>query len=505
MSARVRVATDEVGAIAVKAARTADELAALRYEAELLASTGHPGLVQVVDHIDAGWLETATELRLRYAGEPLTRWRGDLRHSAGLAAAVAATVSDLHDLGIVHGRIDATHVLVGADGRPRLCGFAPPPTEDPADDVAGLGHLVSHLVDRAIPAEQRWPFTRRRGDMADRRALADLLRRATDPVADRRPTARALASALLAAVPGAELPTFSTGGRSRRPASDDATEAAIVPDEVFDPTEPYLPLEPFSGGADDRPTETDEERRLAFGPGLDGVLDGDLDRDEHDVDPLFGDQTVTSLDEIFSNRPWPASPRPHRADRRAERAGRHRPSHLRSTRSPRRPAATTTLAGLAVVALGAGLLYAGRPGLLAGPGRQAAGTEPPLCPPPVTVDPAGIVLDVDGDGCDDGATIEGGVVAVANRRYAVGLPSDSVTLGDWNCDGTATAAVYRPDTGDVFVFGDWPNEAGGEVTVEPTARVVGGHRLVRADVAGPCPELIVEMTTGERRTVEVPG
>lgn len=206
MSARVRVATDrEGGLVTIKAARTVEERQALRYEAELLRRCSHPGVVALVGPTDLAEPLADDELAVRYAGDPIDRWRGDLRRTAGLVAAIAATLGDLHDMGVVHGRLDGSHVLVGGDGRPRLCGFAPADDRTPTDDVIDLGHLATDLAERMVPGEQRWPLWRR-GDVADRRAFLEVLRRATDEP-DRRPSARVLAASLLAAVPGAELPT----------------------------------------------------------------------------------------------------------------------------------------------------------------------------------------------------------------------------------------------------------------------------------------------------------
>lgn len=206
MSARVRVATDhEGGLVTIKAARTLEERQALRYEAELLRRCSHPGVVALVDPADLGQPLADHELAVRYAGDPVDRWRGDLRRTAGLVAAIAATLGDLHDMGVVHGRLDGSHVLVGSDGRPRLCGFAPAGDRTPTDDVIDLGHLATDLAERMVPGEQRWPLWRR-GDVADRRAFLEVLRRATDEP-DRRPSGGVLAASLLAAVPGAELPT----------------------------------------------------------------------------------------------------------------------------------------------------------------------------------------------------------------------------------------------------------------------------------------------------------
>ena len=64
------------------------------------------------------------------------------------------------------------------------------------------------------------------------------------------------------------------------------------------------------------------------------------------------------------------------------------------------------------------------------------------------------------------------VVSVDGHQFSVGDPGDRVVLGDWDCDGTPTAALARPSTGEVFVFDRWP-VAGVEATVEPVGTVTG--------------------------------
>src|SRR5204863_3836439 len=93
---------------------------------------------------------------------------------AALVAAVAETVADLHAIGVIHGRIEPSHVLVAGGGRPILCGFAgggrvgttPPPgppftpgfcdpvasrdaTLSTPADVYGLGCLLRWLLEDA--------------------------------------------------------------------------------------------------------------------------------------------------------------------------------------------------------------------------------------------------------------------------------------------------------------------------------------------------------------------
>ena len=216
MSVQVTVALGDDGPVAVKTATTDEDIERLRAEAALLHHAAHPGLVALVG-IDED--ADGAHMRTRYAGEPIDRWRGTVAQAAGLAAAVAATVGDLHEAGIVHGRLDETHVLVGSDGRPRLCGLAGLPGAGPADDVLALGRLVAWLLDRVEP-ERRGPLPWQRGFSAHRRALAQVAGRVLDPVPGRRPSARGVAGSILAAVPDAELPPGATPPPAPAPADD---------------------------------------------------------------------------------------------------------------------------------------------------------------------------------------------------------------------------------------------------------------------------------------------
>jgi hypothetical protein len=126
---------------------------------------------------------------------------------------VAAPAADLHSLGVVHGRIDPTHVVLGLDGRPLLCGLSgasiagrcgpstsPPaagfvdprlrPGEPapPAADVFAIGALLEFLLDRG--------GGRLRPPAGRRRTLHALARRAMAPESHRRPSAGELAAAL---------------------------------------------------------------------------------------------------------------------------------------------------------------------------------------------------------------------------------------------------------------------------------------------------------------------
>lgn len=107
-----------------KVAETPADAARLRHEGWVLGLAAHPGVVSLVGPpVEA---EGLSVVRTRAVpGRPLPAM-DELSPAevAGLGAAVATTVADLHDAGITHGRLSADHIIVAASGRPVLCGFA---------------------------------------------------------------------------------------------------------------------------------------------------------------------------------------------------------------------------------------------------------------------------------------------------------------------------------------------------------------------------------------------
>lgn len=201
----VIVDVDPVTMVATKRAETAVDATRLRREARILDAARHPGLTEALAPIAGAEPEVALQLRV-VAGRTLSLIDsladGEI---AGLGAAIATTVADLHDLGIVHGALTADHVIVEPSGCPIICslgrGSAGRETSAgpvPPDDVASLATM---LLDRLAPGP------RPRGRDGLRRTLAVATRR--DP--RRRPSARALALQL-SSVPGAALPDSSQKG-----------------------------------------------------------------------------------------------------------------------------------------------------------------------------------------------------------------------------------------------------------------------------------------------------
>lgn len=465
MSMHVRVALDGEGPIAVKTATGDEDVARLRLESERLERAAHPGLVAVLSGPQCHGeprTEPDIELRTRFAGDPVSHWTGSVANVAGLGAAVAATLADLHELGMVHGRLDGTHILVDQDGRPRLCGLSHSGEAAPEDDVAALGRVLAELLAR-VPAERHRPFPWLRGHAADRRALEQVIARATDPVPSRRPSARLLAGSILGAVRDAELPASESG--------------AIEPEATYVPPDEDLLDLVFTHEL------TDEERwAQAFG---DDPTELDRATGEPDTEPLPPSEPTWPWDETLTH-PMPTTDAPSREGPRSGRGSRVR------------MAASSGV--LAAIAVAAGVVVGGwgRPGSAARPEDEPA-TVPAAAGCPAAAAPA---ADADGDGCPEGLVIDGGTVSAGPARWTLGELGDVVAVGDWDCDGQATPALLRPASGDVFVFPGWAGESE-PVTVGAHDRLPGAVGLRAEPADDGCDELVVQLGSGATTTVEI--
>lgn len=178
----------------------------LRHEAAMLERVQIPGVISLVEYSD----DDPPTLRTRFGGSRTLAAtpQMDLPRCAGLVAALASTVADLHGRGVAHRRLTADHVLVAPDGRPVICGFGGASTEptQQIDDVRSLGMLLTELVrpladEAPIPAQR---LGRRSGWSGyQRRALLNLADQAASEHSTL--TAAALARSILATAPDATL------------------------------------------------------------------------------------------------------------------------------------------------------------------------------------------------------------------------------------------------------------------------------------------------------------
>ena len=124
MAVRTSVTTDAAGRrVLAKVAANAEEAFRLAHEAAQLEAARHPGVVELVG-VDGHGVGSIL-LTAHVEGPTLAQTgRLPLEESAGLLAALATTLADLHDLGLVHGGVVPEHVIVGPGGRPVLCGLA---------------------------------------------------------------------------------------------------------------------------------------------------------------------------------------------------------------------------------------------------------------------------------------------------------------------------------------------------------------------------------------------
>ena len=183
-----------------KRAITASDRLRLQHEAGVLRAAAHPGVVELLS-VDGGGPPESLVLRRAAGGRLAEIEYRPPEVAAGIGAAVATTLADLHDIGFSHGAVRAEHVLLDGEGRPVLCGFgrataggwAPELVARQHEDVRNLAALVLEWAadgGRPVP-----------------RSLRSVLEAAAATRGrPRRYDARRLARALVECVPGARLP-----------------------------------------------------------------------------------------------------------------------------------------------------------------------------------------------------------------------------------------------------------------------------------------------------------
>jgi hypothetical protein len=332
----------------------------LRQIGAQLERAAHPGVVRVVASGPRG---DGWELVTEHGGLALAAARLPSADAVTeLGCAVAATLADLHERGVVHGRLDATRILLGRDGRPVLCGLAPAGDAGeaapmPTDDVAALGAVLTEVL---AAIEPTGAAARARHDV-----LRGVLSRAQAEPATRRPSARRLAGELA-----------------------------------------------------------------------------------------------------------PVGPRSPEA----------RPARRRTSRRPHRTGAM--LAGaLAAAVVAVTVLVARRPSTARPPPVTATTSTSTSVPIPCVATAQGALRS---SACGHDVVVDGPAVLLDGRRYVVGLQGDEVAVGDWDCAGGLRAAVLRPSTGEVRVFGEFTADRA--LLVARAERVLGPRSLGVRDDDG-CPTL----------------
>jgi Protein kinase domain len=157
-------------------------------------------------------------------------------------------------------------------------------------------------------------------------------------------------------------------------------------------------------------------------------------------------------------------------------------------RAHRPRAAAAAVAALLAAAGGAAWVT----GRATAPAGAAAGCRAAPPPPPVAAGGTLLHGPIGPGGCPGAVAWDPAraVASVGGTRFRIGSPGDALLVGDWDGDGRATPALYRPSTGEVLTFGAWP--AGGDVASDPpaaapvggTARVVRDGPLDRVEVTG---------------------
>jgi tRNA A-37 threonylcarbamoyl transferase component Bud32 len=192
----VKIIHDLEGSTFVKQAETPTDRDRLRREAEVLTAIAHPGVVRLVA-TEGGEPPSALVFGLVDGADFSRADVGDQAVLAGIGAAVATALADIHDLGFVHSAITPSHVLIDERGRPVLCGFGSASQPSSPDRMAELARedtaALGRMLLSGLPSS------------ADARVRAALRVAAGQRGRSRRADARWLASELVRRVPGARL------------------------------------------------------------------------------------------------------------------------------------------------------------------------------------------------------------------------------------------------------------------------------------------------------------
>lgn len=435
------------------------ELTRMRREATVLTELDHPHIVRVLEVVQDG---DGVALAMQFAPggslADLLAERGRLTPGqlVAVAAPIAGALASAHRRGVLHGDVKPANVLFTSDGEPLLTDFGVARTlgQVTSDHIAGTAeYLAPELLDGAQP---------------DVRAdIYSLGVACYEALTGRPPYTGAVPLAVVrAAALGAHEPLEAASGVPAPLARAVSQAMARQPQERF-------------GSADEfarvlRTTVPAGEVRVP-GPTAARPPDG---------------EAGTGPTRTFG-------PRPPRPDEAAPGGGNRR-----------------RLVVLAVVAVA----ILGLVGLVRGPlasddDDPAPRADCPDAPIPGLDAPDAQVVegDVAGDGCvvvgvygsrtlADGSTAM--VLAIdldgAPEEIGLGTVGDQVVLGDWDCDGADTPALYQSAAGVVQYFDLWPLVEQRTYPPSRTEQVaVGGTASLGRGEGDDCDSVSVEAGAGE--------
>lgn len=440
----------------------------LRTEAEVLAELDHPNIIRIFDVVeDDDGLAIVMQFAAGGTLAQVLAERG--RVPADAAVAVLATIADAlasaHRRGVLHRDIKPANILFTADGNPLLSDFgvARRTNGTPRTDAGALGPATCEYLDPAVADGAAFD------ERSDCYALGVV---AYEMLAGRRPFSGETALAVLRAADRAEAPPL----------------AQIAPDV------PAALAEVVH-----RAMARDPRQRPAGAAELAAALRTAV---QHPAAPAHV-----------------AVPTPASAPAGVVRSE-DPPTRIFGPRPPLRPVAVERPAPSwrrigAVAALLLLLPPAVAALALRGDRAAVADAVPPAAAAPapvlITADPLPLCDGVDipedadgttvltgdlrGEGCVSWVRYRDGVLEVARGddqplRFRLGGAGDQLLLGDWDCDGSQTAGLYRPATGEIFHFSDWAG-ASAPLTSAPgeLSGITGGTARVVVD--GDCERISV--------------
>jgi len=398
----------------LRAGGGAADLARMRREATVLTELDHPHVVRVLEVLHDG---DGVAIAMQYAPggslADLLAERGRL--TPGQVVAVAAPVADAlasaHRRGVLHGDVKPANILFTSDGEALLGDFGVARTLGlvTSDQVTGTAeYMPPELLDGAQP----------------------------DPRADVYSLAVVCYQALTGRPPYTGPVPLAVARAADAGLHERLEDATGVPEPLARVVEQAMDRDP----AGRFPAADDMARALrATVPAGDIRVPGPATMGRT-IAPGDGGAGLTTT----------FGPRPPRPDADESERRRWVPAAL----------------------VAVGLVAAGAIALVRGP--LASDDDAPDCPDagrPAESATAQVVRgDVDGEGCAVAGVYQpqalpsgttGMVLTIpidgTEKQIGLGEPGDQVVLGDWDCDGVDTPALYRRAAGEVQYFDVWPS------------------------------------------------